>query len=162
KSADGLRVGDAILVEHPSTKDWIAAVGMDRFPSADQGSWLDWRPGTMDLRWDRGITKIDGDTIILDAPLTSAPRAKLSQAKLVAYTWPGRIRQVGVENLRCESAFDPSNPLDEEHAWGGIGFENVQDGWVRQVTFAHFAGSAVSVWESCRTVTVEDCTSLKP
>ena len=27
-STDGLRVGDGVLVEHPSTKEWIAAVGM--------------------------------------------------------------------------------------------------------------------------------------
>ena len=74
------------------------------------------------------------------------------------YAWPGRIRQVGVENLRCESAFDPANPHDEEHAWGAIGLENAQDAWVRQVTSAHFAGSAVAVWESCKRVTVEDCT----
>jgi hypothetical protein len=33
---------------------------------------------------------------------------------------------------------------------------------VRQVTAAHFAGSAVSAWEGCKGVTVEDCTSLKP
>src|SRR5213079_1987190 len=68
----------------------------------------------------------------------------------------------GVENLRCESAFDRTNPLDEQHAWTAIGLEDVQDAWVRQVTAAHFAGSAVSVWESCRRVTVEDCTALQP
>src|SRR5207244_2485139 len=55
----GLRVGDAVLVEHPSTREWIAAVGMDRFPSRDAGSWLDWLPGKMDVRWDRVVTGID-------------------------------------------------------------------------------------------------------
>ena len=29
-----------------------------------------WRPGTRDIRWDRTITRIDGDTITLDAPIT--------------------------------------------------------------------------------------------
>src|SRR5262249_42271413 len=38
-TTEGLRVGDTVLVEHPSTKEWIAAVGMDRFPSRDAGSW---------------------------------------------------------------------------------------------------------------------------
>ena len=55
-----------VTVEHPGTKEWIAAVGMDRFPSRDKGSYLDWRPGTVDLRWDRVVTKVDGNTITLD------------------------------------------------------------------------------------------------
>ena len=38
----------------------------------------------------------------------------------------------------------------------------MQNAWVRQVTAAHFASSAVSVWESCKWLTVEDCTSLQP
>ena len=162
KSTTGLDVGDTILIEHPSTKEWIAALGMDRFPSRDKGSWQDWQPGKLDLKWDRTITKIDGDTITLDAPITAALDAKLSTAKVTAYTWPGRIQNCGVENLRIESTFDATNPRDEQHAWGGISCENASDCWVRQVTFANLAGSAVSVWESAQKVTVEDCTSTHP
>jgi hypothetical protein len=161
-TTEGLRVGDTVLFEHPSTREWIAAVGMDRSPSRDVGSWLDWLPGKMDVRWDRVVTRVAGDTITLDAPLTTALDAAHGGGRLQVYSWPGRISQVGVENLRCESAFDPDNPLDEQHAWTAISFENVRDAWVRQVTAAHFAGSAVSVWESCKSVTVEDCTSLAP
>jgi hypothetical protein len=158
----GLRVGDMVLVEHPGTKEWIAALGMDRFTSRDTRSWLDWQPGKMDVRWDRVVTHIDGDVVTLDAPLTTALDAAHCTSRLQDYSWPGRISRVGVENLRCESAFDRTNPLDEQHAWTAISFENLQDAWVRQVTAAHFAGSAVSVWESCKRVTVEDCTSLQP
>lgn len=162
KTAAGLRVGDAVLVEHPSTREWVAALGMDRFPSRDKGSYLDWRPGTLDVRWDRTVARVDGDTITLDAPITTSLDAGHGGGTVAAYTWPGRIAQVGVENLRCESAFDPANPLDEEHAWGAISFENAQDCWVRQVTAAHFAGSAVAVWETCNRVTVADCESVRP
>ena len=44
-----------------------AVYGMDRFPSRDEGSYLDWRPGTVDLRWDRVVTKIveiDGGSLV--------------------------------------------------------------------------------------------------
>jgi hypothetical protein len=160
-STAGLHVGDTILVEHPSTAAWIAALGMDRLPGKDPG-WLSWHPNTMDLHWDRTITKIDGDQITLDAPLTCALDAALAVSKVHVYAWPGLIRQVGVENLRCESEYDKNNPKDEEHAWMCITLESVRDAWVRQVTAVHFAGSAVSVWESCTAITVEDCTSLKP
>ncbi len=158
----GLHVGDTVLVEHPSTGQWIAAVGMDRFPSRDRGSWLDWLPGKMDIRWDRVLTHLDGDSVTLDAPLTTALDVKHGGGRLQVYSWPGRISQVGVENLCCESAFDPSNPHDEQHAWTAISLENVRDSWVRQVTATHFAGSAVLVGESCKGVTVEDCTSVAP
>lgn len=162
KAAEGLKVGEAVFVEHPSTKAWIEAVGMNRFPSRDAGSYLDWRPGTMDLRWDRRITGIDGNAVTLDAPLTMALDASLAACKLSVYTWPGRLSHVGIENLRCESSFDRANPLDEQHAWDAVGLENVEDAWVLQVTTVHFAGSAVRVWESCRAITIEDCNSLSP
>jgi hypothetical protein len=158
----GLTVGDTVLVEHPSTKEWIAAVGMDRFPSRDQGSYLDWRPGTLDLCWDRVVRRVDGNAITLDAPLTTALDAAHGRCRVRGYSWPGRVRNAGLENLRCESEYDRANPHDEEHAWTAVGVENAEDVWVRQVTAAHFAGSAVALWESCKRVTVEDCTSVEP
>src|SRR5262249_59841736 len=109
-SVEGLKVGDTVLVEHPGTKEWIAAVGMDRFPSRDKGSYLDWRPGTVDVRWDRVVTQIDGNTITLDAPLTTAIDAAHGRSTVRRYSWPGRVRRVGIENLRCESAFETNNP----------------------------------------------------
>jgi hypothetical protein len=160
-SADGLAAGDAVVVEHPGTKEWIAAVGMDRFPSRDTGSYLDWRPGTLDVRWDRTVSRVEGNTVTLDAPLTTALDAALGRSTVRRYT-PGRVRGVGVENLRLESAFEKANPHDEDHAWAGVVVENAEDVWVRQVSFAHFAGSAVAVWETARRVTVEDCDSANP
>jgi hypothetical protein len=162
KSTVGLHVGDTVLVEHPSTAVWIAALGMDQFPPADKGAWLNWLPGKMDLHWDRTIKAIDGDSVTLDAPLTMALDAALSRARVHVYSWPGRIRQVGVEDLRCESAYDAGNPRDEEHAWMAITMEAVQDAWVRRVTAAHFVSSALAIWEDCKAVSVEDCRSLHP
>src|SRR5262249_9133048 len=76
--------------------------------------------------------------------------------------WPGRIGQVGVENLRCDSEFDPANPLDEQHAWDAIMIESAENAWVRNVQFAHFAGSAVNILDTCKQVTVENCASREP
>jgi hypothetical protein len=161
-SADGLKAGDPVLVGHPGTREWIAAIGMDRFPSRDKGSYLDWRPGTVTVQWDRVITKVDGNTISLSAPLTTALDATHGRGTVQRYVWPGRVRRVGVENLSCESAFDKDNPHDEEHAWTGVTVENAEDVWVRRVSFAHFAGSAVAVWETAKCVTVADCDSARP
>ncbi len=159
---DGLKVGDRVTVTHPSSKAWISALGMDRFPSRDVGSYLDWRPGTLDVRWDRVVTRVDGAAVTLDAPLTTALDAAHGGGTVRAYAWPGRARRVGVEHLRCESTADPANPHDEDHAWVGVTVENAEDVWVRNVSFAGFAGSAVSVWETATRVTVADCTSARP
>ncbi len=160
--AQKFAVGDTVVIEHPSTREWIHALGMDRFPSRDVGSWLDWKPGTLDVRWDRTITQIDGDTITLDVPLSFALDASLSRATIARCSFPNRLQQVGIEHLRCESEFNADNPRDEEHAWDAIHFDGVQDGWVRHVQAAHFAGSAVALWEGCRRITVEDCESREP
>lgn len=161
-SAKGLKAGDCVLIDHRGTKEWIAAVGMDRFPSRDKGSYLDWRPNTVNIQWDRVVTRIDGNKVTLDAPLTTALDAAHGSCTLRRYTWPGRARRIGIENLRCESSFDRTRPLDEDHAWTGIAVENAEDVWIRQVEFTGFAGSAVAIWETAKRVTVEDCTSSRP
>src|SRR5262245_30180391 len=162
RSAAGLKAGDVVRVEHPSTAAWISALGMDRFPTGDKGSWLDWKPGTRDLSWERTVHKVEGDAVTVDVPLPAALDASLAKTKLFRFVWPGRIEKVGVENVLIESTSDRANPHDEDHAWDGVCFENVRDGWVRRVTFAHLAGSAVAVWESARSVTVADCVSVRP
>ena len=160
--AAGLKVGDTIDIVRPSTRAWIDTLGMTEF-GGGLGDWrLVWHPGSYDLVWDRVIQKIDGNQITIDAPVTTAIEKGFGGGLVKNYSWPGRISQIGVENLRLESAFDARNPKDESHSWFAITMENAADAWVRQVTFEHFAGSAVAVYESCKRVTVEDCLSLAP
>ncbi|HXA43985.1 MAG TPA: DUF6298 domain-containing protein, partial [Candidatus Angelobacter sp.] len=161
-STEGLGVGDTIQVVRPSTREWINALGLNEF-GGGLGDWrLVWHPGSYDLVWDRVIEKIDGTLVTLDSPTTTAMDKEFGGGYVKLYAWPDRIRENGVENLRLESGFDPQNSQDENHSWFGISMENTDDSWVRQVTFAHFAGSAVAVYESCKRVTVEDCLSLAP
>ena len=159
-SAGGFKPGDAVLIRRASSAQWTEALGMHDMGGERHG--FRWRPGSRELLWDRTVTAVDGDTLTLDAPITNAIESEFGGGTVAGYAWPGRITQVGVENLRCESAFDPANPKDENHSWFAITLEHARDAWVRQVTFAHFAGSAVAAWESCSRVTVEDCKSLAP
>jgi hypothetical protein len=159
KDTSGLKVGDAITITRPCTKKWIDAVDANEFGGGEGGGW---KPGTRDLVWDRVITGIDGNTISIDAPITTAIETDFGNGELKTYSWAGRISNIGVENLRLESTFDALNPADENHSWFAITMENTQDAWVRQVTFRHFAGSAVAVYETCKRITAEDCLSLDP
>jgi hypothetical protein len=160
-STEGLKVGDMINIIRPSTKEWIKQLGMDRFGGDFSGAPA-WRPGSYDLVWDRVIKSIDADHVEVDAPITTAIEAQFGSGLVQLYSWPGRISHVGVENLRCESAYDPENPKDEAHSWMAVTMENVENAWVRQVTMEHFAGSAVAIYESCKQITVQDCMSLSP
>ena len=160
--ASGLKTGSLIHLARPSTKEWINQLGMTEF-GGGIGDWrLVWHAGSYDLTWDRVIQKIDGNQVTIDAPITTAIEPKFGGGLVETYSWPGRISHVGVENLRLESACDPGNPRDENHSWMAITMENVENAWVRQVAFEHFAGSAVAIYESCKWVTVEDCLSLAP
>lgn len=156
----GLIAGDQVVVNRPSTKEWIEALGTAHFGGGITA--LGWKAGQRDLQWDRTITAVDGEWITLDAPITTALDKSFGGGTLARYSWNGRIQQVGVENLQLRSVYDAANRKDEDHRWMAIAIDHVTDAWVRQVQFRHFAGSAVAVWEGARRVTVEDCKSLQP
>lgn len=156
-----LKPGDHVFITRPSTEEWIVSVNMSKIWNAKKAPRV-WKAGELDIVWDRQIKSIEGNTVILDAPLSMDINPDETGGALTRYNWPGRIRQVGVENLQLVSAYDKERPKDEDHAWVGITMEHTRDAWVRGVTFRHFAGSAVSVWETASRVTVVDCLSLEP
>lgn len=155
-----LKKGDKVLVHRPSTLEWIIDLGTDHF-GGDIG-YLSWKPGDYDIYWDRTITDVVADKIYIDAPITTALESKYGGGYIIPYTWNGRIENIGIEDLTCISEYDKTNPKDEAHSWVAISIENTQDAWVRNVSFNHFAGSAVSVLESAKRITVENCKALAP
>ncbi len=160
QKSESFVTGDQVLVRRPSVAGWIAQLGMEGFGGVP--GWLGWKPGQRDLVWDRTVTRVEGDRVTLDVPLTTALDSLLGGGTLVEYQWPGRIAGIGIENLSLVSEYDNDNPKDEQHCWSAITIENAEDCWVRQVTYRHFAGSAVAVYETARRITVEDCLSLDP
>ena len=100
-----------------------------------------WQPGSLDIRFDRVITRIEGDRVFLDAPLTNSFELQYGGGQIKKYNWSDRIENVGVENLRAESDF--ASDTDENHSWDFVSIENAQNVWVRDTTSANFARSAV-------------------
>lgn len=149
-----------IIIHRPSTAAWIKTLGADHFGGGITA--LGWKPGDRDLYFDRTITKIEGNTIFIDAPITTALDTTFGGASVFFYNNDGRVNNCGIENIKCISTYDKINPKDEDHRWNAINIENAEDCWVRQVNFQYFAGSAVSVLETSKRVTVEDCKSLSP
>ncbi|HEY6956501.1 MAG TPA: DUF6298 domain-containing protein, partial [Flavisolibacter sp.] len=160
QSTSNVKEGDEVIIHRPSTLKWIQALHTETFGGGISA--LGWKPGERDLYFDRKVISVYGNNISFDAPLTTALDSSYGISTIAPYSWPGRIQNVGVENLSLESSYDASNPKDEAHRWMAITMENLQDGWVRQVNFKHFAGSAVNLMETVKRVTVEDCKSFEP
>jgi hypothetical protein len=160
-SAAGFRVGDSVVVHRPSTAAWIDRLGMDEFEGWRPENRLHWQPGSRDILWERRITRIDGNRVHIDAGLSTAVDAA-DGATLAAYTYPGRIEQVGVEGLALESEFDSARPRDEDHAWFAISLDRAQDAWIRNITARHFASYVVNLGPQARRVTVQDVAASDP
>lgn len=148
--------GNAVCITRPSTIAWIETLGATNFGGGVGGGW---RRGSRDISWNRIVTAIEGDRITLDSPITTALEPGSFIELVVAAP---AVTEIGIENLALESTFDPANPKDENHSWCALTMENTADAWVRQVTFKHFAGSAVALYETTQRITVQDCVSLAP
>mgnify|MGYP003615051483 FL=1 len=159
-NTSGLNAGDQIIVRRPSTWEWIDILGTRSFGGGLSA--LGWKPGDADIVFERKIIAINGNTITINVPLTTSLDKKYGGGIVSKYEWSGRINNVGVENISLVSDYDKKNPKDENHNWMAIVLENVEDAWVRQVSFKHFAGSAVHVLETAKRITVEDCISTEP
>ena len=155
-----ITAGDRITIVRPCTKTWIESLKMNDF-----GGGLDytgWKPGDIDITWDRTVTAVSADSIYLDAPVTTAITQQFGGAYIVPGRHAGELTECGIENLTLESAVNDWNPKDEDHCWDGIYIDKVRDGWVRHVNFSHFAGSAVNLQKQVSRITVEDCIAQEP
>ena len=178
-SAKGYKKGDNILVRRMGNMDWIKEIGQD---SATVGR-NRWQPFT--ITYDRTIVDIKGNTITIDAPLFCAIEARWGGGEIVKYT-DERIEQIGIENLRGVSEYDPAvrtttygnmdrdkmDPKfqykgeeyysDENHYFNFINISQAKNVWVKNITALHFANSVVQSNAGTKWVTVQDCESWEP
>lgn len=151
--------GDAIRIRRPSPALWINELGLHEAPGRQP---FEWKPGSMDLNWDRRVIAIEGQSLVLDAPLTTALERRLGGGSVFPQSTETLAREIGVEHLRLEAEISSHNAKDEDHAWTAVHLDGVQDAWISDLTVRHFAGSAVYVSADARRVTVQDCVSLEP
>jgi hypothetical protein len=161
ESAAGFQPGDRVIVHRPSTKEWIHDLHMDHFPPRKDNVKVEpWKPGSKDLHFERVVTAVKGNELHLDAPITDALDKKYGGGSVYKADFPGRIRQVGVENLHGVSEY--RGATDEDHGWTLISLKGVENGWVRQVTSLHFGYGCVHIEHGSKWVTVQHCSCLDP
>ena len=154
--AKDFATGDLIKIRRPSTAEWIEGLGMKCF-----GGDLDytgWKPGDIDIEWTRRVVGIEGDTLRIDAPITTAIRKEYGGAT-VERVQDKSISESGVESLTIASGEGASI---EDHCWDGVWIDGSRDCWVRGVRFRGLAGSAVNIQKGARRISVEGCESESP
>ncbi|MEQ9459328.1 MAG: hypothetical protein RIG82_00030 [Phycisphaeraceae bacterium] len=161
--ASTFAVGDRVIVHRPSTQNWIEELGMDQIPPrSDGGTVVQWTAGAYDRNHDRVVTRVEGDRIFFDAPLTQSLDAEYGGGTVYKYNWSGRISHVGVENLRGVSDYDTNNNQDEAHARSLIFMDRIEHAFVQSVTAEHFWYSLIEADRFSKNITVKDATNLDP
>jgi hypothetical protein len=167
-------------VRRNGNQDWIKAIGEDSIAAGRSR----WRPFT--ITYDRLITEIKGNTIVVDAPIFTAVETRWGGGDIVKYN-DERIELAGVENLRGISEYNPSvrqvtygnmnvetttDPItryegneyysDENHIANFIVISNAKNAWVRNISALHFVTSVVQSNAGSKWITVQDCESREP
>lgn len=155
ESAKGFHVGDAIVLFRPGTDQWIRDLKMDQI--VERPGTKQWRGKDYDLRFERVITRIEGDKIWIDQPVVMAIDSHYSGGSIYRMA-DGRIAEVGVEELLFQS--DYASETDEDHGWYAIEFQNCENGWVRKVVSKYFGNGCVSMTGTSKYITVTDSKCL--
>lgn len=152
-SSNGYKVGDRIIVYRPGTEQWIKDLKMDQIvarPGTKQ-----WQPNEYNLQYERAIIKIEGNKIFIDNPIVMAMEPKYGGGEIFKYSFEGRINNIGVENLSCESEF--TSDTAENHSWDAVSFDKIENGWVKNVSAKYFAYACVHLNTWAKNISVLDC-----
>jgi hypothetical protein len=140
-STAGLSVGSTIMIARPVTQAWINFMGMNASTapidncSSTPCNWI--TAGDTGMQTDRTITAISGNRITLDAPMSDSIDSTycgVNGATVRAYTFGGRISQVGVENLRAIAPVPPNNLVPPTASYQLVVTYAVLNAWIRNLT----------------------------
>lgn len=166
---DFFAVGDRVIVQWNMTGEYIHRLGMDQIPPRRDGRKVVQWSTSMNLRFDRRIVALEqtaqGYKIILDVNLTQR-MTKEDGPTIWKYEYPGRIAQVGVENLASDGAEfrkaphygKASAPNQGENSFFDSIFseyEAVENAWMRNVRVENY-DNVVLIHQHGRAITIEN------
>ena len=178
-SAKAFKKGDRVIIRRYGNEEWIKEIGLDS-TSVGRNRWR-----AFTITYDRVITDIKGNSITVDAAIFTAIETRWGGGDVVRFI-DKRIEQVGVENLRGVSEYDPAvrtknygnmdrDKLDPKYQYQGeeyfsdenhysnfINLTNAKNGWIRNMTALHFVSSVVQANAGTKWITVQDCESREP
>lgn len=159
-SATPYAVGDLIIICHPCTAEWLAAVnyGGVPAPAADEEDER-WTVDQLPILYHRYITKIEGNKITIDAPLFYTLNKSLAQSYIYKINPSTILNQIGIENLRVD--IESAGGEDENHAWQAIRFKSVENAWAKNVVTKGF-GQSGFITDCTTRSTIENCEAIDP
>lgn len=152
-------VGDAVFVHRIPNDAWISLLGMDKLTLVNPSDLTikNWTASAYDMYSQRKVTAVNGNLITLDAPIMDIIDPIYSTGELMKYT-DNRIQKCGIENMKISSTFTSST--DENHGWEAVSFDNIINGWARNLEVYYFGYSAVNINSLASWITVDNCKML--
>jgi hypothetical protein len=129
-NAKAFRVGDTIRVSKPVTAAWVKFMGMDHM--VRDGKPQTWITGEINI--DRVISKIEGNRITVDVPLTDSYNASLLDppgTTITKVSSTGWLSQIGIENFSIHAPAK-SVTINEGHH-RAFSMSGVEDAWARNI-----------------------------
>lgn len=162
--ASDYKIGQAIHVVRFATDEWIDDIGMNKLRSRKDGRKVkQWKADQYHLKYERTITNIENNTISIDIPLVQMIESKYAGGIIYPISVTGLINHVGIENMRLVSEYKKGQiNRDEKHAWEAINLNDVENGWVSDISAYHFAKSLVFIGTKSRKITVRDSNNYDP
>jgi hypothetical protein len=158
QDASKFAAGDNIILYHPCTSAWLAAV---KYGETDTTGWT---VGEQPIVYNRRITGVQGNMITIDAPVFNTLNKSLSQSYIYKTARTGIRTNIGIENLRIDieaAGKTTDSNGDENHAWDAIRLSQIEDAWVKNCTMLHFGQSGVKTSTANR-ITVDSCSAIEP
>lgn len=155
-SGHSFAVGDKVFVHRIPNAAWISLLGMDLLTTIDPNA-VNWTASAYDMDSERKIMAISGNIITLDAPIMDVIDPQYSSGELVKFT-DNRIQNCGIENMRISSTY--ASPIDENHGWEAVSFDNIYNSWARNLEVYYFGYSAVHINSDASFITVDSCKML--
>ncbi len=153
-----LKVGEDILVNRPWSQRWICAIGTDFLPMGRNGKPpRAWKPNG-GLTFERRITRIDGNRVTVDVPLTNALEKEFTQAFVSRFEFPERVAEVGLERLAVRGELTSPNACPGKRS-RFVRVAAVANAWVREVRIEGMH-DGVRLEPNSKWVTVDDVTFL--
>ena len=141
-------IGDNIIIKQPSTEAWLASVD-----NGGTGSDAPWKPGEINLIFNRHITNIDGNKIQVATPIYDKLDRSLSQSYVYTYNGNSQLKECGIENLRI--FVESSGVTGRNHVKTGINMIGVDNSWVKGVTILRVSDQGVKFDEATRCSVVD-------
>ncbi|WP_018631054.1 hypothetical protein [Niabella aurantiaca] len=153
KSAGTFRPGDPVIIHWTAKDQWIEDLKMNQI--VERPGTKQWRAKEYDFKFQRTITRIEGNTLFIDNPVVMAMEGRYNTATVYKYSFEGRISNVGIENLSCASSY--TSDTAENHSWDAVALNRIENGWVRNVSARYFAYSCVNLGSLSRNISVLNC-----